>query len=182
MNTGCIKITNRDIRNMKEEKKHLPVFGIGPFYIISTSLVTILAMVLNYTVPAIRKGQLRNSTVVLTFYVFGCLFAIEGIYFILRAMFGHNRIYDYIMTNRLCTTGVYAVVRNPIFSGVNHICGGILVFMHNWYLFPLGFLSWIYLTVMVKNTEEKWLTELHGDEYRNYCRNVNRVIPRLPRY
>lgn len=165
-----------------EKKEHLPIFGIGPFYIITTCIVTIVAIVLCYCVPLVKNGILRNGTVAMTFYMFGLIFVVEGIYLIFRAMFGRNRIYDYIMTNKLCTSGVYAVVRNPIFSGVNHICGGILMCMHNWYLLPLGILSWLFLTLVVKNTEEKWLLDLHGDDYRRYCRKVNRVIPRFPRY
>ncbi len=29
----------------------------------------------------------------------------------------------------------------------------------------------------MKNTEEKWLLELYGIEYANYCKRVNRCIP-----
>lgn len=35
----------------------------------------------------------------------------------------------------------------------------------------------IALTVLLKQTEEKWLSDLYGEEYKDYCRRVNRCIP-----
>lgn len=33
------------------------------------------------------------------------------------------------------------------------------------------------MTVLMKNTEEKWLYALYGQEYLDYCKRVNRCIP-----
>ena len=52
-------------------------------------------------------------------------------------------------------------------SGGNHTRGFL----------PLFFVFWALMTVMMKNTEEKWLTERFGKEYINYCKRVNRAIP-----
>lgn len=35
----------------------------------------------------------------------------------------------------------------------------------------------IALTVLLKQTEEKCLSDLYGEEYKDYCRRVNRCIP-----
>ena len=40
---------------------------------------------------------------------------------------------------------------------------------------------WALLTVMMQVTEEKWLLEQFGDEYREYCKRVNRCIPWFPK-
>ena len=45
---------------------------------------------------------------------------------------------------------------------------------------PLFFFYWIFMTVLMKCTEEKWLKNLYGGEYEEYCRRVNRCIPWLP--
>ena len=34
---------------------------------------------------------------------------------------------------------------------------------------------------VLKNTEEKWLSELYGQEYLDYCKKVNRCIPWFPK-
>ena len=45
---------------------------------------------------------------------------------------------------------------------------------------PLFLFYWIFMTVLMKCTEEKWLKDLYGWEYEEYCRRVNRCIPWLP--
>lgn len=41
-------------------------------------------------------------------------------------------------------------------------------------LFPLPLVFWLFMTVLMKETEEKWLKDLYGAEYEDYCRRVNR--------
>lgn len=36
------------------------------------------------------------------------------------------------------------------------------------------------MTVLMKNTEEKWLSKRYGSEYEAYCRRVNRCIQGIP--
>ena len=45
----------------------------------------------------------------------------------------------------------------------------------------LFFFYWIFMTVLMKYTEEKWLKNLYGREYEEYCRRVNRCIPWIPK-
>lgn len=40
---------------------------------------------------------------------------------------------------------------------------------------PFGY--WGFMTVLMKNTEEKWLRDLYGKEYVEYWKKVNRCIP-----
>ena len=49
--------------------------------------------------------------------------------------------------------------------------------MHNVWLLLLIPIQWGLLTVIIRNTEEKWLYELHGEAYKDYCARVNRWIP-----
>ena len=42
-------------------------------------------------------------------------------------------------------------------------------------------LFWLEMTIVLKNTEEKWLKDLYGEEYVEYCKNVNRCIPWFPK-
>ena len=42
-------------------------------------------------------------------------------------------------------------------------------------------LCWGFETVVLKRTEEQWLAELYGEEYRAYCERVNRLIPWFPK-
>ena len=103
-------------------------------------------------------------------------FTAAGIALWCAAVFG-ARIDIKIKSNRLATDGVYALVRNPIYSAFLFICTGVLLFCRNLYVLFLLPLFWLYLTVFMKLTEEKWLTERFGDEYGAYCKRVNRFIP-----
>ena len=44
-------------------------------------------------------------------------------------------------------------------------------------LLPLPLIYWGLMTVMMKRTEEKWLYDAFGEEYVQYCKDVNRCIP-----
>ena len=39
------------------------------------------------------------------------------------------------------------------------------------------FINWLILTIVLINTEEKWLLDLYGNEYAEYKKRVNRLIP-----
>ena len=92
-------------------------------------------------------------------------------------MAGSKRVY----AKKLATTDVYALVRNPIYSAFMFFCTGTLFIAGNIFFLPLFFFYWIFMTVLMKYTEEKWLKNLYGREYEEYCRRVNRCIPWLQR-
>ncbi|MBQ3937315.1 MAG: hypothetical protein II722_09680 [Ruminococcus sp.] len=48
---------------------------------------------------------------------------------------------------------------------------------HNPFLLVIPALFWSEMTIVLKRTEEKWLTELYGQQYTDYCKKVNRCIP-----
>ena len=78
-------------------------------------------------------------------------------------------------------TGVYSMVRNPIYSAFLLVCIGAILIADNLVLFIIPIIGWIYMTLMLKNTEEKWLLNLYGQEYADYCKRVNRCLPWFPR-
>ena len=51
---------------------------------------------------------------------------------------------------------------------------------HNWLLVPMILVDWLIMTIVLKNTEEKWLLDLYGKEYAKYKKQVNRCIPWIP--
>ena len=82
-----------------------------------------------------------------------------------------------IQTMEFKTTGIYARTRNPIYFSWLLSSIGITLTMHNMWLLILIPIQWVLLTVIIRNTEEKWLYELHGEAYKDYCARVNRWIP-----
>ena len=86
-----------------------------------------------------------------------------------------------ITENRLVTCGIYAWVRNPMYSGWWMLFAGICFQWHNaWALLTIP-VNWVILTVSLKLTEEKWLLNLYRQDYADYTKRVNRCIPWPPR-
>lgn len=158
---------------MSKNKKHLPIIGVGPLYGSVIIGITIIGIILS-TVGFLDVGKFE--VIKIPFVIIGIALIVLGVFFWMGAIFW-SKVDKHIMSNTLAQTGVYAYVRNPIYSAFMMFCTGALLFANNVCLLVLPFLFWIFLTVLMKHTEEKWLLDLHGEEYLDYCRRVNRCIP-----
>ena len=85
-----------------------------------------------------------------------------------------------ITDNKLKTDGIYAWVRNPMYSGCWILITGLSLMWHNAWLLIFIPINWLVMTIVLKNTEEKWLLNLYGKEYADYKSRVNRCIPWFP--
>lgn len=155
----------------------LPLFGPGPLYVSVIAVLTVAAIALSCfeVVPVVRAEGLSWALAVAGILIIAC-----GVAFWVSAVV-LARIGDEISEGRLFTGGVYAWVRNPIYSAFLFICAGALLVAGNLVVLPLAVLYWLFLTVLMIRTEERWLLERFGEEYREYCRRVNRCIPAPPR-
>lgn len=145
----------------------------GPFYGIGIIIVTVIAILLSAQ-GVFPSGYLQGAKLV--FLLLGVLLILFGIViWIAAAIFA--KIDANITANKLVTTGIYAYVRNPLYSAFLFACTGALLCAGNLWLLLLPVIYWLCLTILMKHTEEKWLTNLYGKEYISYCKKVNRCIP-----
>ena len=153
--------------------KHLPILGVGPLYVITIILMTVISIILSTTrfIPVITCTNMRWI-----FVLIGILCFIIGITLWLKAVI-IDRLDTHIIKNELVTTGVYAYVRNPVYSAFMFVCTGVLLIYGNLVLLVLPIIYWGFMTVLMKLTEEKWLEDLYGKEYVQYRQRVNRCIP-----
>jgi len=160
---------------MTKDKKedHLPLLGVGPYYTSFVMITSILAVVFRNT-PALSSGKIPSLKT--PFFVIGIILILFGIYVWALAVIV-AKIDKKIKENKLVTNGIYAWVRNPIYSGVMITCSGMIIAAGNVYFFFLPIVYWLYMTILMINSEEKWLRDLYGDEYEEYCKRVNRCIP-----
>ena len=163
-------------RHEEIKKQHLPMMGVGPVYVAVIIAVTIVAVIVGKN-AVFEKGVIASIKIPL--FVIGILLIVLGVYLWAGALF-QSKIDSHIAENRLAITGVYALVRNPIYSAFLFFCTGALLIAGNIFFLPLFFFYWIFMTVLMKCTEEKWLKNLYGREYEDYCSRVNRCIP-LPK-
>lgn len=157
----------------KQTKKHLPMYGVGPLYvsiILITTIIFIFLSYLNY-IPSYNIKELSTSIIML-----GIILIIVSIYMWCKAVIKDN-IDKYIIKNKLLTTGIYSYTRNPIYSAFTILSLGLILIANNYFLLILPVLYYLFLTVLMILTEEKWLKEVFGSEYEEYKKKVNRIIP-----
>lgn len=158
-------------------KTHLPLYGVGPVYVAVIITATVAGILLSqFKVIAYLSVPMIKMVLLIT----GMLLIAAGAAIWFSAVF-RAKIDDGITSNHLVTDGVYALVRNPIYSAFLSACTGALFIYGNLWLLILPVLYWLLLTVLMKCTEEKWLKSLYGAEYEEYLRRVNRCIPWIPK-
>ena len=155
-------------------KNHLPVYGVGPFYGTFIIALTVLGIILS-RIELLSRGDINQCQIL--FIIIGIFFVITGLLIWFPAAFGSRKIDNYIVKNNLCTDGIYGIVRNPCYSGIMFACTGVLIIAHNLFLLVLPFIYWLTMTILMKETEEIWLSNMYGQNYVNYCKRVNRCIP-----
>ena len=162
---------------MKNNESALPIFGVGPVYVISCLILTIVGLILKNH-KFLSAGDIQSIKIPMM--IVGIIFIAIGVVLWLYSVVV-QKISEEIKNGSLLTTGVYSLVRNPIYSAFSFVFTGILIMDNNVFLLILPIFFWIYLTVLLKLTEEKWLLEKFGEEYVSYCRCVNRIIPWFPK-
>ena len=165
------------MKNYVREGQKLPLFGVGPYIVYGMAAVTIAGIIL---CAYVLKIGFLNAPWILTFRIIGgVLIALGLVIWYIGAL--RSGMDESIAENRLKTDGIYAWVRNPMYSGWWIILSGIGLMWHNAALLMTIPINWGIMTVALKNTEEKWLLNLYGQEYRDYCKQVNRCLPMIPK-
>jgi protein-S-isoprenylcysteine O-methyltransferase Ste14 len=94
---------------------------------------------------------------------------------------GHNWSVSLDLRERhtLVTTGVYALVRHPMYAGFWLMALGQALLLPNWVAGPAGLVGFGILFFGRVAREEAMMIKAFGDEYRIYMRRTARVVPWL---
>lgn len=81
--------------------------------------------------------------------------------------------------HKLATSGPYAFVRHPIYTGMLGMLLATGLALSHWAaLFPALLVFFIGTTIRIRS-EEKLLREAFGDQFENYARSVRAIVPGL---
>lgn len=84
-------------------------------------------------------------------------------------------------TTTLVHTGVFGLVRNPIFTAMLVFAAGITLIIPN-LMAIVGFVLLVaMIELQVRIVEEPYLTRVHGADYRNYLATTGRFAPGIGR-
>ena len=161
-----------------KEKSHLPLFGVGPAIIAGQIMITVIGIIVSYS-GYFEAGKIELLNIPLKIAGIGLI--VFG-FFLNYSAKHKSKLFEMVAQNKLITTGVYSIVRNPVYSAVFLACTGAVCVSNNLILFFIPVICWLYMTIFLKLTEEKWLTDLYGQEYIEYCKSVNRCIPWFPKH
>ena len=161
------------MKNYVKEGQKLPLYGVGPYIVYGMAAVTAVGIVLFSYV--FRIGTLSAPWTYIFRITGGFLIVFGAIVWFIGAM--RSGMDENIAENKLKTDGIYAWVRNPMYSGWWFTITGISLMWVNVWILITPFINWLIMTIVLKRTEEKWLLDLYGDEYVKYLRRVNRCIP-----
>ena len=161
------------MKNYVKAGQKLPLYGVGPYIVYGMAAVTVVGIVLFSYV--FRIGTLSTPWTYIFRIMGGLLIGLGVAVWYIGAL--RSGMDEHIAENKLKTDGIYAWVRNPMYSGWWFIITGISLMWVNAWILITPFINWLIMTIVLKRTEEKWLLDLYGDEYVKYLRRVNRCIP-----
>ncbi|MCR4337593.1 MAG: isoprenylcysteine carboxylmethyltransferase family protein [Candidatus Omnitrophica bacterium] len=105
----------------------------------------------------------------------GFFLILKGMYWRMAAR-GHKRAHS-ARGEGLVITGLYQVVRNPMYLGTFLLGVGFVFIVWPWWSFPI--FTWLfYIRFMRQVTvEEAFLKKRFGKSYEDYCQQVPRLLP-----
>jgi len=165
------------LKNYMKEGQKLPLFGVGPYIIYGIAVLNVIGIIVFGYV--FKIGTLEGPWTLIFRIIGGVLIVIGVAIWYIGAL--RSDMDESITENKLQTKGIYSCVRNPMYSGWWIALSGIILMWHNAWMLILPLLDWVIITIVLINTEEKWLLDLYGQKYAEYKKRVNRCIPWFPR-
>ena len=151
----------------------MSMFGVGIEFALISITYLIIAIIINfYTQPLFFIKQLPQLAAI----IIGIIFLLIGIPFYVLCGKTIKKVYN---EGKLCTTGVYATCRHPLYSSwIFFNAPGIVIFFKSWLLLTVPVFMYILLIILARE-EENYLTDTYGNEYLEYKKNTNFAFPKL---
>ena len=153
--------------------KQMTRWGIGPKFTIISLIYAAIAFVIQNTLLTEFRFVIYST---LINKILGIVLILIGfITFIIPAF----KIDKYFNEGKLCTKGVYAYLRHPIYAGwISFITPGFVIFRGSILGITIPIFMYIIFRALIP-VEEKYLLDKFGDEYLEYQSKVGAVFPKL---
>ena len=153
--------------------KEMDRFGVGPkFTVLGLGYGAVISLLHYLFFPDFTFTLISRWVNIL----FGIILILIGIpLFIVSGKMVHGHINE----GRLCTTGVYAYFRHPLYAAwVVLIVPGVVVLTGSVIATSWPVLLYILFKIFTVE-EEEYLKEKFGNEYLRYEKEVNSIFPKL---
>jgi protein-S-isoprenylcysteine O-methyltransferase Ste14 len=170
--TRVLLMRKRGIEAMNFGKIDKTDFLIPPFAVFYFYLVFAHA----FNLPTVSTQEFFHSEIISWM---GGFFCVAGLALLLWSLISFGQSFrvgiDTEHPDKLITSGVFAVSRNPIYTAFALILLGQFLIFSNWILLIyLGAGLWLFHRQVLR--EEDYLKKHYGREYLEYCKRVRRYI------
>jgi protein-S-isoprenylcysteine O-methyltransferase Ste14 len=145
----------------------IPPFAIFYFYIV-------FAAAFNF--PSVSRQELFHSGMVSWVGVLLCL---AGLFLLFLSLVSFGKSFrvgiDQDHPDKLVTTGIFALSRNPIYVAFGFVLLGQFLVFSNWILL-VYMVAAIWLFHRQVSREEEYLRNHYGQQYSEYCDRVRRYL------
>lgn len=154
-------------------KKTMTIWGIGGLLALSTTIFAALVVAVNWLiVPQWRVTLLSERTALIT----GSISILAGICVLIISARAVTRVFQ---EGKLATTGIYGIVRNPLYSAwIIFIVPGIVIISRYLLCWLIPVFMYVIFKARIKK-ENDYLEQQFGDEYRAYREKVGELFPRV---
>jgi protein-S-isoprenylcysteine O-methyltransferase Ste14 len=110
----------------------------------------------------------------IVFLVAGVVLLVIGVPILLVAARTAMTAYN---ADRLATTGIFGIVRNPVYSAwIIFIIPGLVFLSRSWPLFLTPVVAYMVFKARI-GRENEYLEKRFGEDYRKYKAQVNELVP-----
>lgn len=146
-------------------------WGVGPSILVSAGGYAAVAGIATWLWPEVCLITVVPYPV---FLVAGIVLLIIGIPMLMVAGRAATLAYN---SDRLATTGIFGLTRNPIYSAwIVFIIPGMVLLSRSWPLFLAPVVAYMVFKARI-GRENEYLERHFGEEYRRYKVQVNEVVP-----
>jgi protein-S-isoprenylcysteine O-methyltransferase Ste14 len=145
----------------------IPPFALFYFYLVFAAA---------FDLPTVSSQAFFRSGIVSWA---GVLFCVAGLVLIFLSLVSFGKSFrvgiDQDAPDKLVTTGVFAVSRNPIYVGFGFVLLGEFLIFSNWILLAyIAAAIWLFNRQISR--EEEYLRAHYGRRYSEYCARVSRYL------
>ena len=82
-------------------------------------------------------------------------------------------------STQLITHGLFEYSRNPVYMGTLILFFSVVILFPHIIMLICFLFAYLSIELLVRFDEEPHLKKVHGVEYENYCKSVNRFLPKV---
>ena len=155
--------------------RELSRWGVGPSIMVSAGAYAAVAGLTTWLRPDVC---LVTAVPRMVFLVAGIVLLVIGVPMLIVAGRAATVAYN---SDKLATTGIFSLTRNPIYSAwIIFIIPGLVLMSRSWPLFFTPVVTYMIFKARI-GRENEFLERHFGDEYGMYKAQVNELVP-FPRF